>query len=201
MQGMPLWKRALDLVGGTLALILLAPVFLILTLTIRLASPGPAIFRQLRRGRGGRPFVMYKFRSMIEEAESLKAELLPLSEQDGPAFKIKCDPRVTRLGQFLRKTSLDELPQLWNVLRGEMSLVGPRPLPCSESDACLAWQRCRLDATPGLTCIWQVRGRSQVTFNDWVRMDLQYIQRRSFWQDLKILVATIPAVLLRRGAQ
>ncbi len=144
---------------------------------------------------------MYKFRSMISDAESLKSQLMELNEQDGPAFKITADPRVTRLGRFLRDTSLDELPQLWNVLRGEMSLVGPRPLPCDESDACLGWQKRRLDVTPGLTCIWQVKGRSQVTFNEWVRMDLQYVGRRSLWQDLKILISTVPAVLQRRGAK
>ena len=201
MQGMPAWKRALDLAGATVGLVLLAPVFLLIAGAMKLTSPGPIFFGQWRRGRGGQPFVMYKFRSMVVEAESLKQDLLALSEQDGPAFKLKHDPRVTRLGGFLRKTSIDELPQLWNVLKGEMSLVGPRPLPCDESDACQVWQRSRLDAMPGLTCIWQVRGRSRVTFNDWVRMDLEYIQRRSLWQDVKILLATVPAVLLRRGAQ
>ena len=200
-QGMPIWKRAIDLVGATAGLIVLVPLFVILAAAIKLVSPGPVMFKQWRRGRGGQPFVMYKFRTMIVDAESLKEKLRAHSEQDGPAFKMKHDPRVTRLGRFLRKTSIDELPQLWNVLMGEMSLVGPRPLPCSEADGCQSWQRCRLDATPGLTCIWQVRGRSQVTFNDWVRMDLEYIQQRSLLQDLKILVATVPAVLLRRGAQ
>lgn len=201
MQGMPAWKRALDLAGAAVGLILLAPLFLLVVAAIKLTSPGPVIFRQWRRGAGGRPFEMYKFRTMVAEAESMKAELLPLSEQDGPAFKITRDPRVTRLGSFLRKSSIDELPQLWNVLRGEMSLVGPRPLPCNEADGCVSWQRRRLDATPGLTCIWQVRGRSQVTFNEWVRMDLEYIQQRTLWSDMKILLATVPAVLLRRGAR
>jgi lipopolysaccharide/colanic/teichoic acid biosynthesis glycosyltransferase len=127
--------------------------------------------------------------------------LLALNEQDGPAFKIKDDPRVTRFGRFLRSTSIDELPQLWNVLRGEMSLVGPRPLPCHESDGCLGWQRRRLDVTPGLTCIWQVKGRSRVSFSEWCRMDLQYVAKRGVRQDLLLLLLTLPAVLLRKGAR
>src|SRR5205823_467758 len=132
--------------------------------------------------------------------EARKQELVASNEQDGAAFKIKNDPRVTRLGRWLRSTSIDELPQLWNVLRGEMSLVGPRPLPCAEADSCAGWQRQRLDVTPGLTCIWQVHGRCRVSFADWVRMDVQYIRSRSLWQDVKLLLLTLPAVLLRRGA-
>jgi lipopolysaccharide/colanic/teichoic acid biosynthesis glycosyltransferase len=124
-----------------------------------------------------------------------------MSEQDGPAFKITNDPRITRLGRLLRKTSADELPQLFNVLKGDMSLVGPRPLPCDESDECLQWQRHRLDVTPGLTCIWQIEGRSRVTFDEWVRMDVAYMRRVSPWRDLAILLKTVPAVLLRRGAR
>jgi lipopolysaccharide/colanic/teichoic acid biosynthesis glycosyltransferase len=131
------------------------------------------------------------------EQEALRGE----NEQDGPAFKITNDPRVTLVGRILRKTSIDELPQLWNVLRGEMSLVGPRPLPCEESRNCESWQRRRLDVTPGLTCIWQVRGRSQVSFPEWMRMDLAYTKVRTFWHDVKLILATVPAVLLRRGAK
>jgi lipopolysaccharide/colanic/teichoic acid biosynthesis glycosyltransferase len=201
MRGVPLWKRTIDIVGASLGLIVLVPFFLIVAAAIKFTSAGPVLYGQLRRGRGGRPFRMYKFRSMVAGADSHKSKLLHLNEQDGPAFKIKNDPRITRIGRFLRDTSIDELPQLWNVLRGEMSLVGPRPLPCDEQDACSSWQRSRLDVTPGLTCIWQVRGRSQVTFHEWVRMDLEYIRRRSLWQDTKILLATVPAVLLRRGAK
>ena len=143
---------------------------------------------------------MYKFRSMVVDAESLQKALLAQSEQDGPAFKMRNDPRITGIGHFIRKTSIDELPQLWNVLRGDMSLVGPRPLPCHESDACTPWQRRRLDVTPGLTCIWQVYGRSRVTFAEWMRMDLIYGRSRGLLHDLKLLIKTIPAVLFRRGA-
>ena len=158
------------------------------------------IFTQERAGLGGKPFKIYKFRTMIADAEKMKEALRKHSEQDGPAFKMKNDPRVTRLGRILRKTSIDELPQLFNVLKGDMTLVGPRPLPLKEADGCQQWQRRRLDVTPGLTCIWQVRGRSTVSFADWVRMDVAYIRRRTFFQDIRILLQTIPAVLLRRGA-
>ena len=187
--------------GATIGLIFACPIFIVVAALIKLESPGPVFFRQWRTGRGGCPFQMYKFRSMVVDAELRKHNLLGLNEQDGPAFKLADDPRITQLGKFLRGTSLDELPQLWNVLRGEMSLVGPRPLPCEESNSCLDWQRRRLDVTPGLTGIWQVRGRSEVTFNEWVRMDLEYIERRSLWQDAKILFATVPAVIKRRGAK
>jgi lipopolysaccharide/colanic/teichoic acid biosynthesis glycosyltransferase len=169
--------------------------------TIKLTSKGPVLFAQKRAGLGGKPFKIYKFRTMVVDAEALKAKLKAQNEQDGPAFKIKDDPRVTKVGKFLRKTSIDELPQLWNVLIGDMTLVGPRPLPVNESDACEGWQRRRLDVTPGLTCIWQVKGRSRVSFAEWVRMDVAYIRRRTFWHDVTILAQTIPAVLLRRGAR
>ena len=198
---LPAWKRAIDVLGAGAGLALLAPLFGAVAVAIKIASPGPVLFRQTRSGRGGRPFAMYKFRSMVVDAERKKADLLSFNEQDGPAFKIAADPRVTRLGRFLRSTSIDELPQLWNVLRGEMSLVGPRPLPCDESKACLGWQRRRLDVTPGLTCIWQVKGRSRVSFSEWCRMDLQYVARRGVRQDLTLLLLTLPAVLLRKGAR
>jgi lipopolysaccharide/colanic/teichoic acid biosynthesis glycosyltransferase len=199
LQSLPLWKRAVDVAGAALGVLLLLPLFGVLTLAVKLSSPGPVLFKQWRSGRGGKPFLMYKFRSMRVDAELKKNELLALNEQDGPAFKIKNDPRVTTVGRFLRKTSLDELPQLWNVLKGDMSLVGPRPLPCAETEACSGWLRCRLDVTPGLTCIWQVRGRGSVSFVEWVRMDARYIRSRSLWQDLKLLLLTVPVVVLRRG--
>jgi lipopolysaccharide/colanic/teichoic acid biosynthesis glycosyltransferase len=198
---LPRWKRAVDVCGAAAGLIVTAPLLVAIAVVIKLTSPGPVIFDQHRAGLGGRQFRIYKFRTMVMDAERHKAELRAQSEQDGPAFKIKHDPRITPVGRLLRSTSLDELPQLWNVLMGHMSLVGPRPLPMEESDACNAWHRVRLDVTPGITCIWQVRGRSRVTFVEWMRMDMSYIRRRSAWMDLKILIATIPAVLLRRGAQ
>jgi lipopolysaccharide/colanic/teichoic acid biosynthesis glycosyltransferase len=197
---LPLWKRGLDVLGAIAALVAFAPMMALIAVAIKITSPGPVLFRQRRSGRGGRPFTILKFRTMAVDAEERKAQLLSLNEQDGPAFKIKKDPRVTRLGRILRTTSLDELPQLWNVLIGDMSLVGPRPLPCDESQACSRWHRQRLDVTPGLTCIWQVRGRGRVTFAEWVRMDLRYIRAHSLMLDLLLLVLTVPAVLLRRGA-
>jgi lipopolysaccharide/colanic/teichoic acid biosynthesis glycosyltransferase len=195
----PLWKRSLDVTGALAGMVLLFPVFVAVAVAIKATSRGPIFFRQWRAGLGGKPFLMYKFRSMAADAERRKAELLASNEQDGPAFKIRKDPRVTRVGRFLRSTSLDELPQLWNVLRGQMSLVGPRPLPCHESDACRGWLRQRLDVAPGLTCIWQVTGRSKVSFTDWVRMDLRYVRSRSPWQDLKLVLQTLPAILSRKG--
>lgn len=198
---MPFWKRTIDIVGSATLLMLLSPMLFLAALAIRLSSPGPIIFRQRRAGLGGRPFTIFKFRTMVIDAEKRQQELRRLNEQDGPAFKLTRDPRVTRVGAFLRKTSIDELPQLLNVLKGEMSLVGPRPLPITEQDGCAQWQRHRLNVTPGLTCIWQVKGRSQVCFSDWVRMDVEYIRRRTALHDLKILAATVPSVLLRKGAR
>jgi len=196
----PFWKRAFDILGAIVALMLFSPIMLLAAVGVKLTSSGPIVFTQERNGLGGKPFTIFKFRTMVIHAETLKADLLNRSEQDGPAFKLKRDPRVTSIGRLLRKTSIDELPQLFNVLRGDMSLVGPRPLPCNESFACLPWQRRRLDVVPGLTCIWQVSGRSTVSFTEWVRMDRAYISRRSIWRDVKILFRTIPAVLLQRGA-
>jgi lipopolysaccharide/colanic/teichoic acid biosynthesis glycosyltransferase len=198
---MPAWKRAMDVSGAAFGLILFSPVLLAVTVAVKLISPGPVLFTQRRAGLGGRPFKIYKFRTMVVNAASRQAELRAFNEQDGPAFKIEHDPRVTPLGRFLRTTSLDELPQLWNVLKGDMSLVGPRPLPCDESAGCEQWQRRRLDVTPGITCIWQVRGRSSVSFPEWCRMDMTYIRGRRLVSDVKILLLTIPAVLLRRGAR
>ncbi|MEO1236686.1 MAG: sugar transferase [Planctomycetota bacterium] len=199
-RGLPLWKRAGDVAVAGSALTLAWPLLLGIGLAIKLDSAGPVLFKQRRSGLGGRPFDIWKFRTMVPDAEQKRNDLLAINEQDGPAFKIKADPRVTRIGGFLRKTSLDELPQLVNVLRGDMTLVGPRPLPVKESEACEPWQKRRMDVTPGLTCIWQVWGRSTVTFSEWCRMDLRYQARRTLRHDLKILLATIPAVLRQRGA-
>lgn len=196
----PWWKRTMDVVGALLAVALLWPLMLLIAAAIRLTSRGPVLFRQRRAGLGGRPFTLYKFRSMVDGAERQRDALLVWNEQTGPVFKMRDDPRVTRVGRFLRRWSLDELPQFFNVLRGDMSLVGPRPLPVDESVGSLPWQRRRLSVAPGITCTWQVSGRSEVFYDDWVRMDLRYIAERSFWTDVRILLRTLPAVLSHNGA-
>ena len=188
---------------SALGLILISPLMLLITLAIKLTSPGPAVFRQVRAGKHGKPFTMYKFRTMVTDAEMLQAELLAFNEMSGPVFKIDGDPRITPLGRVLRKWSVDELPQLWNVLQGHMSLVGPRPLPIYEVEKFEnTAQRRRLSVKPGITCLWQVSGRNQVTdFHEWVRLDLKYIDNWSIWLDIKILIMTIPAVLFGFGAK
>ncbi len=201
VRKLPCWKRAIDVAAAGTALAMLSPVLALIAMMIKLTSPGPVLFGQWRAGLGGKPFWILKFRTMVTDAEAQKASLRKHSEQDGPAFKMAHDPRITRIGKLLRTTSLDELPQLWNVLKGDMSLVGPRPLPLDESAACKQWQRRRLDLTPGLTCIWQVKGRSRVTFVEWMRMDLAYARSRSLLHDIKLMLQTIPAVLLRKGAR
>jgi exopolysaccharide biosynthesis polyprenyl glycosylphosphotransferase len=196
-------KRLLDMVGSTLLLLLTAPVMLLIALAVRLDSSGPVLFSQNRSGLRGRSFRMYKFRTMVTNAEQGRAELADRNEMSGPVFKVKNDPRVTRGGLFLRKFSLDELPQLWNVLRGEMSLVGPRPLPLYETaNFGDVTQRRRMSVRPGLTCLWQVRGRNKITdFKDWVVLDLEYIDRWSLWLDFQILLRTVPVVLFGWGAK
>jgi exopolysaccharide biosynthesis polyprenyl glycosylphosphotransferase len=196
-------KRMIDVVGSFVLLVLAAVPILIIAIFVRWTSPGPVIFWQNRSGLHGRPFRMYKFRSMVTNAEQARAELESMNEMSGPVFKVKNDPRVTPLGRWLRRTSLDELPQLWNVLRGEMSLVGPRPLPLYETANFRdISQRRRMSVRPGLTCLWQVRGRNQITdFKDWVRLDLEYIDRWSLWLDIKILLRTVPVVLFGWGAK
>ena len=194
-------KRLLDVGIAAAVLLPVSPLLAGIAIAIKFTSPGPIIFRQWRTGWGGKPFQIWKFRTMCADAEKQKAALRAISEQDGPAFKLTCDPRVTKIGALLRKTSLDELPQLWNVIRGDMSLVGPRPLPIDEQALCDQWHKSRLDVMPGLTCIWQVKGRSRVSFEEWMRMDLGYIRRYRVWRDLRIMFATVPAVLLRRGAK
>jgi lipopolysaccharide/colanic/teichoic acid biosynthesis glycosyltransferase len=196
----PLWKRCLDVSAAAVALLLLSPLLLLAAVIVKLTSAGPIFFRQWRTGLGGKRFEIYKFRSMSIDAEEKKRWLMAFNEQDGPAFKIVNDPRITAIGHVLRRTNIDELPQLWNILKADMSIVGPRPLPCSESEACSMWHKQRLDVTPGLTCIWQVRG-TRDSFDDWVRMDIEYTRQRSPWFDLKLILSTIPIVLLakRRG--
>lgn len=196
-------KRLLDSVGSLAGLILLSPVFVAVSLAIRASSTGPVLFRQQRGGLHGRPFTMYKFRSMVVDAEMRKTALVELNKMDGPVFKVDSDPRVTGFGQWLRKTSLDELPQLYNVLRGEMSLVGPRPLPLDEIARIESRaQRRRLSVPPGLTCLWQISGRNEITsFDEWVRLDLTYIDTWSLWLDVKILLRTVPVVLSGLGAR
>jgi exopolysaccharide biosynthesis polyprenyl glycosylphosphotransferase len=196
-------KHALDFVGAFVLLTVFAIPMLIVGLLIRFSSPGPALFRQQRAGLNGRPFTMLKFRTMITDAEQRKHELAVLNEMSGPVFKVTNDPRVTRVGRILRKFSIDEFPQIINVLKGEMSLVGPRPLPVDEVRRFddLAHRR-RLSVKPGITCLWQVSGRNDVRdFRDWVRLDLEYIDNWSLWLDLKILFRTIPVVLLGTGAR
>jgi len=200
VRPIPAWKRTLDIVGAGFGLVLLSPVLLLTAAAIKWTSPGPILFFQDRTGHGGRRFRMVKFRSMVTDAEARKRELMKLNQQDGPAFKIEGDPRITPIGRLIRASSIDELPQLWNVLRGDMTLVGPRPLPCSEASACATWQHRRLDVTPGLTCIWQTKDRrNKIPFADWVRMDIQYIGKRTVKTDLSLILQTARVVLMKRG--
>lgn len=193
-------KRAVDLIVSALALILLSPLLLIIAILVRLTSPGPILYRQIRCGLNGRRFALYKFRSMVANADELRAELDSLNDLEGPAFKMKNDPRCTPLGRWLRKFSLDELPQLWNVLIGEMSFVGPRPPLPQEVEMYAPWQRRRLRMRPGLTCLWTLEGRNRLSFDRLVQFDLAYIDNWSLWLDLKIFLKTIPHVALGRGA-
>lgn len=193
-------KRATDIVIAAAGLVVLAPVMAAIAVLIRLTSPGPAIFRQVRCGLNGRRFLFYKFRSMCENAEELQAAVAHLNTRDGAVFKIPRDPRLTPVGRYLRKFSIDEWPQLWNVLRGDMSLVGPRPAIPSEVDRYQRWQRRRLRMRPGLTCLWAIMGRDNVDFETWMKMDMQYIDNWSLALDWKILLRTIPRVLTGRGA-
>lgn len=194
-------KRLLDLVISLITLLILSPVFLAIALAIKLTTPGPVFYRWQVVGHGGIPFTGYKFRTMVVNADALKAQLLAANEMSGPVFKMKHDPRITPVGRILRRLSLDELPQLWSVLIGDMSLVGPRPPLRSEYVQFEPWQRAKLSVKPGITCLWQISGRNRVSdFDDWVRLDLAYIERRSLAFDLWILLRTVPAVLLSRGA-
>jgi lipopolysaccharide/colanic/teichoic acid biosynthesis glycosyltransferase len=192
-------KRALDVVIILLALPLLLPVMGLCALAIRLDSPGPIMFRQQRTGQHGIRFGMFKFRTMVANAEELKASLAHLNVLPPPDFKIPDDPRITRVGRVLRKTSLDELPQVLNVLRGEMSLVGPRPTSFAASTYSL-WHTERLEATPGITGLWQVKGRGDTTFDERLRLDVEYLERMSLWLDVRIMLQTVGSVVNRSGA-
>lgn len=202
MQGWPvLAKRLLDCSVALVLLTALAPLFLLTAILIKLTSPGPVFFVQERVGLGKRKFRLYKFRTMVADAERQQAGLEHLNEVSGPVFKIANDPRVTPVGRFLRKASIDELPQLINVLKGDMSLVGPRPLPVRDYQGFdQDWHRRRFSVRPGITCLWQVNGRSSLPFEQWMKLDMEYIDRWSFWMDLKILARTVPAVLRGGGA-
>ena len=194
-------KRALDIVVSALGMILLAPVFLAIAIAVKLSSPGPVFFSQVRVGRYGRHFNFYRFRSMRQDAEALKDGLKKQNEsKDGVIFKMKDDPRITKVGRFLRRTSLDELPQLWNVFIGDMSLVGPRPPVPSEVQEYTLEDRKRLDVIPGITCLWQIKGRSEIPFHEQVRLDKEYILAPGIWKDVVILLKTIPAIIGGKGA-
>jgi exopolysaccharide biosynthesis polyprenyl glycosylphosphotransferase len=194
-------KRLIDILGAYVLLACLAPLFLVAAIAIKLTSPGPVFFIQERVGRGKRRFRLYKFRTMVADAEQKQADLEALNEAGGPVFKIKDDPRITPVGHILRKLSIDELPQLWNVLRGDMSLVGPRPLPVRDYNGFSEdWHRRRFSVRPGITCLWQINGRSSVPFEKWMELDMRYIDEWSLWLDLKILLKTVPAVLRGSGA-
>ncbi len=202
LEGWPVVaKRVIDVAGSAVLLILLSPVLLITALLIKLTSPGPVMFVQQRLGLNKRHFGIYKFRTMVVDAEKRMKEIEHLNEVSGPVFKIKNDPRITSIGKFLRKTSIDELPQLLNVFKGDMSLVGPRPLPIRDYEGFSEdWQRRRFSVRPGITCLWQIGGRSSISFEKWMELDLQYIDKWSLWLDLEILLKTIPAVLKGSGA-
>jgi len=196
-----LMKRLFDVLGSLILLLLLSPMFFVVAVLIKLTSPGSVFFSQRRVGLNKRQFTMYKFRTMVPAAESIQEKLAHLNEMSGPVFKIKNDPRVTPLGAILRKTSIDELPQLLNVLKGDMSLVGPRAMSVRDYQFFNEdWQRRRFSVPPGITCLWQVYGRNTIPFEQWMVLDMQYIDRWSFWLDLKILALTIPAVFRGLGA-
>jgi exopolysaccharide biosynthesis polyprenyl glycosylphosphotransferase len=194
-------RRILDIVLAFVLTVLTAPVMVVTAFIIKMTSPGPVLFKQERCGLNGRPFTMFKFRSMIDNAEQLRFELEALNEMDGPVFKSSRDPRITWIGKVIRKFSIDEFPQFFNVLRGDMSLVGPRPPLPQEVSRYARWQKRRLSMKPGITCLWQISGRNEVTFDDWMKLDLTYIDNWSLLLDLKILLKTVPVVLLGKGAK
>ncbi len=188
-------KRIMDIVGSLVGIVLTLPIMVIVAVLIKLEDPkGPILFSQERNGQYPKTFKMYKFRSMYVDAEERLHELMHLNEQTGPAFKMKDDPRITKVGKFIRKTSLDELPQLFNILKGDMSIVGPRPAIPREVALYNEYQKQRLLVKPGLTCIWQVSGRNHIGFDDWVELDIEYIKTRNLWLDIKLILKTIPAL-------
>ncbi|MFO7160625.1 MAG: exopolysaccharide biosynthesis polyprenyl glycosylphosphotransferase [[Clostridium] cellulosi] len=193
-------KRFFDVVLSVLALVVLSPLFLITAIAIKLDSEGEVFYSQLRVGKDGKLFKMYKFRSMCVDADKQLDKLKDLNEKDGPVFKIANDPRVTRVGRIIRKRSIDELPQLINIIKGDMSIVGPRPPLPNEVAQYTPYQMQRLSVKPGLTCYWQISGRSDISFDEWVELDCKYIRESSVWTDIKIILKTIPAVLTGRGA-
>jgi len=195
-----LLKRSLDLSVAIVGLVLTLPLFPVIAVLVKLDSKGSVFFAQKRVGRHGCLFTCYKFRSMVADAENQKVKLAALNEASGPAFKIRQDPRITAIGSFLRRSSFDEMPQLFNVLLGQMSVVGPRPQIPTEVELYEPWHRARLAVKPGITCLWQISGRSHVGFDEWMRLDLEYIRRRSLRTDLFILLRTLPAVMARKGA-
>lgn len=192
-------KRIFDVICSSLALAVLSPVFLVTAIAVK-SDGGPVFYSQKRAGKDNKPFKMYKFRSMCPNAERLQKELMQYNEMDGPVFKIKDDPRITKVGKFIRKYSIDELPQLVNILRGEMTIVGPRPPLLKEVSEYNDYQMQRLLVKPGLTCFWQAYGRSNLSFDDWMDMDMKYIKRRSMWLDMGLIIKTIFAVIFKRGA-
>lgn len=199
----PVWaftKRSMDVAGAAIGLVLASPLMLATAIAVKRCDGGPVIFAQERVGKDGKPFKMYKFRSMYQDAEARLAELQKYNQVDGPAFKMVNDPRITPVGKFIRKTSIDELPQLWNILKGDMSIVGPRPPLPREVAQYSDWDWGRLAVKPGLTCYWQISGRSDVSFDEWMRLDLKYVEEQGLWTDLKILFRTVAVVLRGDGA-
>ena len=184
-------KRTIDIIGAGLGLILLSPIIAIVACAVKVTSKGPRFFAQKRVGKNGELLEMYKFRSMVVNAEELKENLEEQNEMSGPMFKIKDDPRITKVGKFIRKTSIDELPQLWNILKGDMSLVGPRPSLPKEVEQFDNWMFKRLSVRPGLTCYWQVSGRNNIDFEDWMKLDVKYVEERNFWIDIKLIFKTV----------
>ena len=184
-------KRVMDILGAGCGLVLLSPVIIIVAILVKFSSKGPVFFSQKRVGKNGKEFDMYKFRSMVVNAEELKEKLAAQNEMSGPMFKMKEDPRVTKVGKFIRKTSIDELPQLWNVLKGDMSLVGPRPSLPKEVAQFEDWMYRRLEVKPGLTCYWQVSGRNNIDFEDWMKLDVRYVEEKNLWIDIKLIFKTV----------